>query len=272
MQRTLWVGVDGRAYTANEPITGTFNRASRLSMLPPTSLGRVAIDGKDQLITRLDADPAKAGVEVRQGELQVTADSRIGGDPESIPAVGYDHDFHQVTTTLHLPPGFRLFHASGADDVPGTWVHGWTLLELFLVLVLSLAFGKLFGRGWGVLAGVTFTLVFPETDAAQWIWPFALASEALSRAVPVGKARLALSAIRVFVLVLLVLATLPFIVQHVREGIYPALAAEQAAISSEIAPGDLSAVPAAPPPVAKDEPASAQAAEQLEAGGGMLGS
>jgi hypothetical protein len=237
LERTLWLDFDGHGYTANDTITGTLHRASRLEMLPLTQssasrlvLGRVAIDGKDQFITTLDPSatpghaPKEAGVEVRQGDLHVSADSRIEGGAQDIPAVGYDHDFNQVSATLHLPPGFRLFHASGADEVPGTWIRNWTLLELFLVTVLALSFAKLFGRGWGAVACLTFVLVFPETDAAKWLWPIALAAEALARVVPAGKVRGFVSAVRAAVLVLLLLATLPFIVQHVREGIYPALA------------------------------------------------
>ncbi|MET0792626.1 MAG: hypothetical protein ABW061_13990, partial [Polyangiaceae bacterium] len=139
LTRSLWLDFDGQGYTTNDSITGTVHTATRLEMLPPTVLGRVAIDDKDQFITHLAQDPRKAGVELRQGELRAAADSRIAGGAD-IPAVGYDHDFHEVAATLHIPPGYRLFHASGADEVPGTWIRHWTLLELFLVLVLSLSF------------------------------------------------------------------------------------------------------------------------------------
>jgi len=224
LSRTLWLDFDGGGYTANDTITGTAHRATRLGMLPPTVLGRVAIDGKDQFITYLDKQPNEAGVEVRQGTLTVSADSRINAGAADIPAVGWDHDFHEVSATLHIPPGFRLVHASGADEVPGTWIRHWSLLELFLVLVLSLSFAKLFGRGWGALACLTFTLVFPETDAARWLWAAALVTEALARVIPAGKARVACGVLRLGTLLILLFNTLPFVVQHVREGIYPALA------------------------------------------------
>ncbi|HKO51320.1 MAG TPA: hypothetical protein VJV79_26605 [Polyangiaceae bacterium] len=263
LSRTLWLDFDGAGYTANDTITGTLQRATRLEMQPPTVLGRVAIDGKDQFITHLEKDPNKAGVEVRQGQLSVSADSRITGDARNIPAVGYDHDFHEVSSTLHIPPGFRLFHASGADEVPGTWIRHWTLLELFLVLVLSLSFAKLFGRAWGALACLTFTLVFPETDAARWLWAAALASEALARVIPAGRARVACTVVRLGALLILLLNTLPFVVQHVREGIYPALADNEAGGSSMVRGGDLFDAKSelAPPPPAD----SAVAAAPMEA-------
>jgi len=263
LARTLWLDFDGAGYTANDTITGTLQRAARLEMQPPTVLGRVAIDGKDQFITHLDQDPSKAGVELRKGPLSVSADSRISGPAGNIPAVGYDQDFHEVSTTLHIPPGFRLFHASGADEVPGTWIRHWTLLELFLVLVLSLSFAKLFGRAWGALAALTFTLVFPETDAARWLWAAALAIEALARVIPAGRARVACAVVRLGTLLILLLSALPFVVQHVREGIYPALAENEAGGNSMTRWADSfgaksEAMPA--PPVEVAAPAAADAA------------
>jgi len=272
LSRTLWLDFDGAGYTANDTITGTLHRASRLEMLPPTVLGRVAIGGKDQFITHLDKDPNKAGVEVRQGQLSVSADSRINGDVRNIPAVGYDHDFHEVSATLHIPPGYRLLHASGADEVPGTWVRHWTLLELFLVLVLSLSFAKLFGRAWGALACLTFTLVFPETDAARWLWAAALVTEALARVIPAGKARTACAVLRLGALLILLLNTLPFVVQHVREGMYPALAENEAGGGSITRDADFFGAkggalsPAAPPALeAQAAPVAARADEPAEA-------
>lgn len=264
LSRTLWLDFDGAGYTVNDTITGTVHRATRLEMLPPTVLGRVAVDGKDQFITHLDKDPHKAGVELRQGALTVSADSRINGGASDIAVVGYDHDFHEVSATLHIPPGFRLFHASGADEVPGTWIRHWTLLELFLVLVLSLSFAKLFGRGWGLLACLTFTLVFPETDSARWLWAAVLVTEALARVIPTGRARVVCSVFRLGALLILLLNALPFVVQHVREGIYPALAAGNGALSSdggyfETTRAEVAAVAANAPPM------DAAPAEQREA-------
>jgi hypothetical protein len=51
-----------------------------------------------------------------------------------------------------LPPGWRLISASGADDVPDTWFQQWTLFDLFIVLIISVAMARLFGVAWGVLA------------------------------------------------------------------------------------------------------------------------
>ena len=237
LTRTLWLDFEGGGFTASDTITGTLTRDSRLTMAAPTVLGRVAIGGKDQFITRL-ADPTRTGVEVRQGTLQVSADSRIPGDPSDIPAVGWAHDFHQVTGTLHLPPGWRLFYASGVDEVPGTWVRHWSLLELFLALVIAIGIGRLHGVRWGAIALVALALTFPEDGAPKWTWIAVLVAEAIFRALPAGRAKSLFSGVRAAAAVLVALIAIPFLVTHVREGLYPALERSGSVVTPEGRPQD----------------------------------
>lgn len=222
LSRTMWLDFDGAGYTVNDRISGALHRSWRLEMQAPTELGRVVASGADQFITRL-ASGKPAGVELRQGIINLEADSRIVGDRSDVPAVSWDADFHQVSGVLNLPPGWRLFHASGADEVPGTWIRGWSLLDLFLVLVIALAVGRLFGWAWGALALITLTLTFPESDSPQYVWLFVLAAEALVRLLPQGWLKTLARVFRFGAWAALVLITVPFLVQHLRQGMYPAL-------------------------------------------------
>jgi hypothetical protein len=228
LRRDLWLDFDGTGYTVSDHLAGTLNRAWRLEVDWPTELGRVAVGGKDQFITRAGSG-GKAGVEIRQGQVDVTADSRIDanrlGGLGELPAVSWASDFHQVEATLHLPPGWRLFHASGADDVPGTWLRSWTLLDLFLLLILAGATGRLFGWRWGALALAALTLALPEEDAPRWILLVVLGLEALARVLErhPGWMLRVVRITRVFARVALALVALSFAVTSVRHGIYPAL-------------------------------------------------
>lgn len=241
LERTLWLDFDGRGFTARDTLRGNLRRASRLEMLPPTVLGRVAIEGKDQFITHLEGDAARMGVEVRQGELVVSADSRVLARPSDLPAVGYNHDFHEVSATLNLPPGYRLLHATGVDDVPGTWIKHWTLLELFLALVLAIGAWRLFGARWGALALVTFGLVFPESQAPKFVFVFVLVVEALVRALDRARSRAGDAPGRALLVarklggvargagaIALVLFSVTFMIDHVRRGLFPAVDASAA--------------------------------------------
>ena len=182
LARRLWLDFDGGGYTVTDEIQGVVRRSARLEMGAAAELGRVAIDGRDQVITRVEGS-TQSGVEVPRGALQLRADSRLPGG-RSLPAVGWDHDFQSLRAVLHLPPGWRIVHALGVDASPDTWLARWTLLDLFAVLILAAAFFRLWGSRWGALALVGLALTWTEPRAPHWAWAAVLAGEALLRALP----------------------------------------------------------------------------------------
>jgi hypothetical protein len=224
LKRLLWLDFDGKGLTANDRISGPLTRAWRLDMQPGTELGRVVTAGSDQFITRLGS--GQAGVELREGQLTLEADSRIVSSFSAIPAVSWNADFTSVHTTLQLPPGWMLVSASGADAVPDTWMQRWTLLDLFLVLIISLAMGRLYGWPFGGLALVALTLGWLEDDAPQFVWLVVLALEAIYRVLPVHWLKSLFQFSRLAAWAALVVMTVSFMVDHVRHGMYPALARE----------------------------------------------
>ncbi|HEU4537888.1 MAG TPA: hypothetical protein VFS00_27400, partial [Polyangiaceae bacterium] len=198
-------------------------------MTPPVTLGRVSVQegaagprGKDRFITHLD-DPRTTGVELRRGPLKLSADGRLDGHGAVVPAVGWAQDMSQVSATLFLPPGWRLLHASGVDDASPTWVRHWTLLELFLVVITSLAVGRLYGPRWGLVAALLLGLTFPEAGAPRWAWLALLSAEALVRLLPPGHVQRGLRYLRGAAALTLVLVALPFLIGHVRHGMFPVL-------------------------------------------------
>ena len=227
--RELWLDFDGGGYTARDVVIGALTQSWRLTTLPGGELGRAAVNGRDQFITRA-AGASETGVELRQGTLALETDSRWrgAGAVSDLAAVGFAHDFASVSATLNLPPGWRLFSISGVDDVPETWMRHWTLLEFFLVLVLAFGVGRLYGIPAGVLAGLTFVLTFPEPDSPQLTWLGLLGAEALMRVIPEGRVRTVVRWARAGALLWLAMVLLPFVVEHVRGAIYPALAQRQA--------------------------------------------
>ena len=185
LDRTLWLDFDGAGFTAHDTISGRLTRSWRLEMAEPVDLGRVAIDGRDQLLTRAPPS-ALLGVEIRQGVARVEADSRIEGRVRRLPAVGWAHDFASVTGHLMLPPGWRILHASGVDRPSPTWLEHWTMLEIFLALITALAVSRLHGPVWGAVALVALVLLYPEPGAPHYAWLFVLGADALARLAPEG--------------------------------------------------------------------------------------
>jgi hypothetical protein len=237
LQRRLWLDFDGGGFTARDEIAGTLHRAWRLTMGAESRLGRVAISGADQFITRLDEHGGE-GVEIRQRTPQILAESRIPDARWDIPAVGWDHDFQSASATLSLPPGWRLFHAFGADTVSSTWLKGWTLLDLFLLLITGIGIGKLYGARAGALAIAALALTFPERDAPKWAWLAVLVTEALVRALRAGAALVVLRRLtglaRIVAWVVLIVVAIPFAVREVRVGLHPSLENEERGVNFDV--------------------------------------
>ena len=222
LERKLWLDFSGGGYTVQDSVFGTMSKSWRLEMTPSQHLGRVAIAGNDQVITRRNTLPL-SGVEIRQGQLQMEADSRINGVISRLPVVGWDHDFQSVSAMLNLPPGWRLFRASGVDDVSTSWITDWTLLELFLVLVTAMVVYRMWGSAWGVAALLTLALTYPELGAPKWIWLGLLVGEAFDRILPKGRGRWVIQVYRLAAAAIFAVIAIPFMIDQVRTAIYPAL-------------------------------------------------
>lgn len=223
LQRQMWLDFSGDGYTVKDQISGLMRREWRLEASNELELGRVLINGQPQLITSLQGSDLK-GVEVRQGQLNLEAVSRYEGSRSSFPVGGWHQSFQKIETTLNLPPGWRLFSASGVDNTPNTWLQSWTLLDLFLVLILSLAVARMWNFYWGLIALLTFTLIWQEPlDAPRFVWINVLIAIALLRVVPKNSLRKYIAGYRNLSLLALIIISIPFMVQEVRTGIYPQL-------------------------------------------------
>lgn len=222
LKRTLWMDFDGRGFTIRDHISGRMSRQWYLAMNPPGQLGRIAVDGINQLITSHGSE-AKAGVELRKGQLALVAEARLQGRQRTIPAVGWDHDFQSLSGVLNLPPGWRLLTASGVDVISGTWFERWSLLDLFVVLIIAMAVWKLWNIWWGLLALFTLALTYHEPGAPRLVWLNLLAAMTLIRFLPEGWVKKLANLWRWTAVVTLLVISIPFMVQQIRWGIYPQL-------------------------------------------------
>jgi hypothetical protein len=250
LQRELWLDSDGHGYTVHDQLAGELHKDWRLDASPQLELGRVAVAGRDQFITRVGAD-GPIGVEIRQGELAVEADSRVEGDVDRLPAVGWRRDFKSVTEQLNLPPGWRLFHATGVDAVSQTWLSSWALVDICLLIIAALAAGKLFGWGWGLAALLALGLCHHESGAPHALWLVAIGLAALARVLPVGNFRKAAELVRLGAGALLVIALALFAVRQLRQAAFPVLEEVGEETSSlELAEATLPSFAYAPQPAA----------------------
>ena len=223
LDRSLWLRFDGSGYTIQDQIKGQKNTHWRLEIDPAVTLGRVAVDGSERLITRRK-DSDRAGVELRNGVLSLTADSVYQGTIGSLPATGWDHDFQQVRGRLHLPPGWKLLHAAGIDNIPRTWVKRWTLLDFFVVLIFTISLARLFSRPLAGIAFLTLILTYHEPGAPRYVWPALLVGFALLKHLPDGRFRKMVRVCHGAAVLALVVIAIPYAIHALRIGIYPQLA------------------------------------------------
>ena len=221
IERDYWLRFDGSGFTVRDSISGKKNTAWRLESSPALKLGRVSIDGRTQFITQREGSD-KAGVEFREGVGNLIAESTYDGSISRLP-MGWDHDFVQAKGQLHLPPGWRLLHASGIDNAPRTWLTRWNLLDFFLVLVFTIATMKLYSASMATIAFVTLVLTFHERNAPHYIWFALLVGFALLKYLPDIKFKKAVRILQAIAALFLILISIPYSIQALRIGIYPQL-------------------------------------------------
>ncbi|MBX9609545.1 MAG: hypothetical protein K2Y51_25270 [Gammaproteobacteria bacterium] len=267
LERQLWLDFDGGGYTVQDHLTGRVTRTWRLTSHPALELGRVQLNGEPQFITSVDG--GARGVEVRHGELDLLADARLARG--ALPAVGWALDVKSLRAQLHLPPGWRLWAARGVDEVPGTWLQRWTLLDLFLVLIATLAAARMHGFALGALTLVTLALVWHESGAPRQVWLHLLAAQALLGVLPEHLFKRVVRGYRNLALAALVLTSLAFMIDQVRTGLYPQFERPwQVVARQDAVPQPASVATAAPPaPSLEAAPAMADGAFDKLAGGSV---
>ncbi len=222
LERDWWLDFDGKGFTVHDRIEGRLSRQWSLAMNRPAKLGRVAVRGQDRLITAHGPE-GKAGVELRQGSLQLEADARLEGRSSRQPVTWWDHDFNRVRGRLHLPPGWRLLATAGVDTPPPTWLNQWNLLAFFVVLIVAIAVFKACGPGPGVLALVTMILVYHEPGAPRLVWLHLVAAMALKKKVESGFLRRLAAVWMAGALCVLAIQGVVFTVDQLKNGVFPQL-------------------------------------------------
>lgn len=233
LAREWWLDFDGQGYTVRDELTGTLVQSWRLTVQAPMQLGRVELNGRPHVVTHLPGQE-DAGVEVRLGEMRMVGESRMNASARTLPAVGWETDVHAMGSTLHVPPGWRVLHASGVDRATYTWITRWTLLDMFLVLIAAAVVARLWSWPWGLVAGVTLALIYHEPEAPVWVWGHVLAAAAFLRVLPSGRWQMMVFGYRAVSLFVLVAFALPFMVQQVRVGLYPQLEYPWQQVTSEV--------------------------------------
>lgn len=238
LDREMWLDFDGGGWFAHDRVRGEMRRGWRFDAATPFTLERAQAGegtGNALLVTRGSGN-ALSGVEWRTPHVDLDAGLRVASDT-TLPVAGWQENFDRIDTVLHLPNGYRLLGAPGADRAVGSWMSRWTLLDVFLAAVLALLAWRAFGRAGGLAAIVYLLLGYQEPGAPLWTLLAACALALIVRALPASRLAIGAEWLRRGALALLVLCALPFVAMQLRLALHPQLESTFVTASS-VVPSD----------------------------------
>jgi hypothetical protein len=230
LQRELWLDFSGEGWFARDHVGGTMAQGWRFDVAAPFTLEQANArnshyaegnNGEALLITR-GAKPEFSGVEWRTPNVDLGAGLRVAAQ-SSMPVAGWQQTFDSVQATLHFPFGYKLLAAPGADTASGSWIAGWTLLDVFLCAIVTLLAWRLLGWVGSAIVAAYLILGYQESGSPLWSLLLVLGLALIARALPAGKLQRAVQHLRTAALILLVLISLFFITPEVRDALYPQL-------------------------------------------------
>lgn len=220
LQKTVWIDFNGDGATVRDEIRGQMHQQWRLDTQPGVLLGRASVNGEPQLVTTLNKETS--GVEIRDPNVNVDAVSRVDR-LRHLSATGWQTDFDSAQLSLRLPPGWKLWHASGPDRVDGSWLAQWNLWNIFLALLIVGSVFRLLGARWAAVAAVAVALTFHEADSPVLYFIPLLIALALLQVLKIGRLQRFVERASYVFGVALVLVLLTFAVNQIRTAIYPQL-------------------------------------------------
>lgn len=229
LQRAMYLDFNGEGMTIVDKLTGRLQRSWRLDTQPEYRLGSASLNNQPLLIT-LSSDGKSEGVELRQKDIVLNGVGRIE-DYGDFPISGWNTNIDSLSAQLHLPPGWALIAATGVDSANYSWVSRWSLLHIFLLLITSVAFYRLFGPLVAGIGFITLVLIFHRSGAPGFIWLFIACGFALVR-VTENKLKKFIVFATAGLFAILLVQLLPYSVKQIREMIYPQLKHESIQVPS----------------------------------------
>ena len=141
-------------------------------------------------------------------------------------ATGWQHDAESLESRMNLPPGWRLLAVFGADWSRGDWLTSWSLFDVFLLLIVTLAVWKAWGWKTALIGLLGLLLAYHETGVPRYTWIILVAVFAAAKWVPENAAPLVkkwMNGFQFAALLLFALNAVPFVIQQIQQTVYPQL-------------------------------------------------
>jgi len=221
IQRSFWLDEDGQNMTYQDDLKGTGQQTWRLDAAEGHKLGAVKIAGAGQLITKNPINGAE-GVEVRDRGLSLQAVGRLQRSAH-IAATGWQHDAESLAATLNLPPGWRMLAVFGVDWSQGDWLTSWSLFDVFMLLIVTLAIWRTWGWKTACIGLLGFVAAYHELNAPRITWVLLVAVLTAAKWVPGDTARGLINLMKLAALLLFAMQVVPFTIQQIQQALHPQL-------------------------------------------------
>lgn len=225
LNRTAWLGMSGDEVTVSDSITGTLSEGWDLSF-NGGSLERAEANG--QILPISENTKTGTTISVRNSNLSLNAVSQNTEGTNflgilKLPANGWSTDITNGSLSIKTSPGWKVMGIWSSGNETGTWFSKWDLYDVFSLLLVALAVGKLWGFKWGTFSFISVGLAFQEDPDIAAIILVIVATVALLKIVPQGKLFKFINLVRLFTLLSFVIFLLPYMVEHIRYAMYPQL-------------------------------------------------
>ncbi len=248
LQREMWLDFSGAGFFARDRIQGTMQHGWRLDVMQPFVLERAdGVGGQGDanqvawadrqlpsnaapmpmeqaLLVTYGQDETLTGVEWRRQHVTLNGGVRLAaGVSERVPVTGWQQSFDHVSTRLHLPYGYRLIAAQGADVATNTWISQWTVLDIFFAAFFALLAWKLLGIPGGIMTVLYLLLAMHEPGAPVWTLAVVLMLSLLRAALPTGRLKKLFRFSECCALLVLLGMIVAFMPEQIRSALYPQL-------------------------------------------------
>lgn len=229
LNRELWLDFDGDEFVARDRVAGELGGAARLDMRAPWRMEQARREGGQSLLVTRGSDAGLSGIEWRGNEVEFESGAKVARTG-ALPASGWAQPFDSAAAVLHLPPGYRLFAARGADRAEGSWLSQWDLLDMFLASIVLLLAWRIRPAWLAALLLGWLLWSWHEPDAPRLSLLLLLGLTLALRYVPAGRWQRLLGWTRQATLAVVVVWSLLFAATQVRLALYPQL--EHGAVSA----------------------------------------
>ena len=218
LQRNIWLHANGSGFTGSDLVRGFAAAPWRLDLNADLKLGQASIDGVPQVITRNPVGDL-FGVELRSANLNLST-TFLSDQYSHIPANGWTRQVESSQVNVHLPAGWRVLAALGADSASNTILAGWSLIDFLTIALLAALSAMLFGFYGGVAMAALALAFHGGTCELNATWIGLIAGCLGMKYLPAGRLRV-LARIYTALIVLCLAFLLPSIVSQLSEIFVP---------------------------------------------------